>query len=171
MWFGSETDGELVCVWWICSAGVSIFVIVFCRYLSNWIVDYQERLKMFFEELHTILPDKTLIIWNLTMPLGQKIKGGFLVPEVRHCQPNHLHQSHTNYCPVCSTQVDKLSSPGLVIRIVILFLFISFYLSLRLWPVSLLRLRLSTRFPICVRMWSKPTSTAGLWQTLTGWMC
>ncbi|TMS02426.1 PC-esterase domain-containing protein 1A [Larimichthys crocea] len=61
------------------------------RYLSNWIVDYQERLKMFFEELHTILPDKTLIIWNLTMPLGQKIKGGFLVPEIKH-KVSHLRQ-------------------------------------------------------------------------------
>ncbi|KAG8006258.1 PC-esterase domain-containing protein 1A [Nibea albiflora] len=61
------------------------------RYMSNWIVDYQEHLKKFFEELHGILPDKTLIIWNVTMPLGQKIKGGFLVPEINH-KASHLRQ-------------------------------------------------------------------------------
>uniref|UniRef100_A0A672INJ3 Family with sequence similarity 113 n=1 Tax=Salarias fasciatus TaxID=181472 RepID=A0A672INJ3_SALFA len=52
------------------------------RYSRNWTGDYKENLHRCFEELKTILPEETLVIWNLTMPLGEKIKGGFLVPEV-----------------------------------------------------------------------------------------
>ncbi|XP_029970545.1 PC-esterase domain-containing protein 1A-like [Salarias fasciatus] len=54
------------------------------RYSRNWTGDYKENLHRCFEELKTILPEETLVIWNLTMPLGEKIKGGFLVPEIQH---------------------------------------------------------------------------------------
>ncbi|KAM7377508.1 hypothetical protein PAMA_014015 [Pampus argenteus] len=54
------------------------------RYNTSWIDDYKEDLHMFFEELSGILPEETLVIWNLTMPLGDRIRGGFLVPEIEH---------------------------------------------------------------------------------------
>uniref|UniRef100_A0A3Q3WTR0 Uncharacterized protein n=1 Tax=Mola mola TaxID=94237 RepID=A0A3Q3WTR0_MOLML len=56
------------------------------RYLSMWVDDYQENLQKFFVELKSVLPEEALVIWNLTMPLGEKIKGGFLLPEVHHRQ-------------------------------------------------------------------------------------
>lgn len=59
-----------------------IGLFVFCRYNCKWINDYKENLHKFFAELNAILPEETLVIWNLTMPLGERIKGGFLVPEV-----------------------------------------------------------------------------------------
>uniref|UniRef100_A0A3P9PI73 Protein fantom-like n=1 Tax=Poecilia reticulata TaxID=8081 RepID=A0A3P9PI73_POERE len=52
------------------------------RYNPKWVDDYKANLKRFFGELKSFLPEETLIIWNLTMPLGERIKGGFLVPEV-----------------------------------------------------------------------------------------
>ncbi|XP_028285044.1 PC-esterase domain-containing protein 1A [Parambassis ranga] len=58
------------------------------RYSVEWVDEYRENLNTFFEELRWILPQETLIIWNLTMPLGESIKGGFLVPEIRHKAPN-----------------------------------------------------------------------------------
>ncbi|XP_028330693.1 PC-esterase domain-containing protein 1A isoform X2 [Gouania willdenowi] len=54
------------------------------RYCNKWISEYRENLNRFFRELKEAVPQETLIIWNLTMPLGEKIKGGFLVPEVEH---------------------------------------------------------------------------------------
>ncbi|KAM7366108.1 hypothetical protein PAMP_015576 [Pampus punctatissimus] len=54
------------------------------RYNTSWINDYKENLHRFFEELSGILPEETLVIWNLTMPLGNRIKGAFLVPEIEH---------------------------------------------------------------------------------------
>uniref|UniRef100_A0A3Q2Q0A6 Family with sequence similarity 113 n=1 Tax=Fundulus heteroclitus TaxID=8078 RepID=A0A3Q2Q0A6_FUNHE len=52
-------------------------------YNPNWTADYKENLKRFFDELKMVLPEESLVIWNLTMPLGKRIKGGFLVPEVK----------------------------------------------------------------------------------------
>nr|XP_033465561.1 PC-esterase domain-containing protein 1A [Epinephelus lanceolatus] len=57
------------------------------RYKSTWLNDYRENLHKFFDELKEILPAETLVIWNLTMPLGERIKGGFLVPEIEHKAP------------------------------------------------------------------------------------
>ncbi|XP_041821625.1 PC-esterase domain-containing protein 1A [Chelmon rostratus] len=57
------------------------------RYLCNWTDNYKDNLHKFFLELSEILPEETLVIWNLTMPLGEKIKGGFLVPEIEHKAP------------------------------------------------------------------------------------
>ena len=47
---------------------------------------YKENLQKFFIELKETLPEETLVVWSLTMPLGEKIKGGFLVSEVCHPQ-------------------------------------------------------------------------------------
>ncbi|KAM6949160.1 PC-esterase domain-containing protein 1A-like [Aplochiton taeniatus] len=54
------------------------------RYSAKWVDEYKENLSRFFEELNSILPKDSLIMWNLTMPLGKRIRGGFLVPEIEH---------------------------------------------------------------------------------------
>lgn len=57
------------------------------RYGSVWEEDYKENLHQFFDQLNGILPPESLLIWNVTMPLGEKIRGGFLVPEIEHKAP------------------------------------------------------------------------------------
>lgn len=60
-----------------------VYVCTGCsRYSCSWVDDYKENLHRFFNELREALPEETLVVWNLTMPLGERIKGGFLVPEV-----------------------------------------------------------------------------------------
>ncbi|XP_061664601.1 PC-esterase domain-containing protein 1A [Syngnathoides biaculeatus] len=58
------------------------------RYTSEWVDKYRDDLKMFFKELLGILPKESLVIWSLAMPLGERIKGAFLVPEISHKAPN-----------------------------------------------------------------------------------
>ncbi|TRY87672.1 hypothetical protein DNTS_013619, partial [Danionella cerebrum] len=57
------------------------------RYNCQWASDYKENLTKFFRELKRILPKETLVLWNMTMPLGKKITGGFLIPEIQHMGP------------------------------------------------------------------------------------
>ncbi len=52
------------------------------RYGREWATEYMGNLNKFFSNLKTILPAESLVVWNMTMPLGKKIVGGFLVPEV-----------------------------------------------------------------------------------------
>ncbi|KAF3697616.1 Protein fantom Nephrocystin-8 RPGR-interacting protein 1-like protein [Channa argus] len=59
------------------------------RYKSTWTDDYKNHLCKFFDELRGTLPKETLVIWSLTMPLGERIRGGFLVPEIQH-KASHL---------------------------------------------------------------------------------
>ncbi|KAK2862761.1 hypothetical protein Q5P01_002294 [Channa striata] len=59
------------------------------RYKCNWTDDYKNHLYKFFDELRGTLPEKTLVIWSLTMPLGERIRGGFLVPEIEQ-KASHL---------------------------------------------------------------------------------
>ncbi|KAJ8262372.1 hypothetical protein GJAV_G00165670 [Gymnothorax javanicus] len=54
------------------------------RYGPKWVTQYRENLHKFFQQMKKILPPECLIIWNMTMPLGNKIIGGFLVPEIQH---------------------------------------------------------------------------------------
>ncbi|KAG7262407.1 hypothetical protein CRUP_024075, partial [Coryphaenoides rupestris] len=54
------------------------------RYEEVWEDDYKENLHQFFRGLVEVLPERSLVMWNLTMPLGHKILGGFLTPEVAH---------------------------------------------------------------------------------------
>ncbi|XP_030285945.1 PC-esterase domain-containing protein 1A-like [Sparus aurata] len=54
---------------------------------SGWMETYKENLQKFFIELKETLPEETLVVWSLTMPLGEKIKGGFLVSEIEHKAP------------------------------------------------------------------------------------
>ncbi|XP_072354086.1 PC-esterase domain-containing protein 1A isoform X2 [Scyliorhinus torazame] len=54
------------------------------RYGSNSIQQYRENLDTFFTRLNEVLLPECLVIWNMTMPLGKKIKGGFLIPELQY---------------------------------------------------------------------------------------
>ncbi|XP_048039909.1 PC-esterase domain-containing protein 1A-like isoform X2 [Megalobrama amblycephala] len=57
------------------------------RYSRQWASEYKENLNKFFRKLKAILPEESLVVWNMTMPLGKKIVGGFLVPEIQHMGP------------------------------------------------------------------------------------
>ncbi|KAM4714657.1 LOW QUALITY PROTEIN: PC-esterase domain-containing protein 1A-like [Anableps anableps] len=59
--------------------------------------DYKENLNKFFSEIKTIVCHSCLIVWVLTMPVGRKIKGGFLVPEVSHLGPTCYDIIETNF--------------------------------------------------------------------------
>lgn len=58
------------------------------RYSHKWNTDYKEDLHRLLGSLKEILPKETLVIWNLALPLGEYIKGGFLVPEIEHKASN-----------------------------------------------------------------------------------
>ncbi|KAL2078860.1 hypothetical protein ACEWY4_024604 [Coilia grayii] len=69
------------------------------RYGRLWEADYLENLTTFFRKLRSILPEDALIIWNMTMPLGEKIIGGFLVPEIAEFGPSlRFDIVEANYC-------------------------------------------------------------------------
>lgn len=55
---------------------------------------YKDNLQKFFSELKEILPEQTLVVWNLTMPVGEKIRGGFLVPQVHCYNPGQYNQTY-----------------------------------------------------------------------------
>uniref|UniRef100_A0A087Y8X7 Family with sequence similarity 113 n=1 Tax=Poecilia formosa TaxID=48698 RepID=A0A087Y8X7_POEFO len=57
------------------------------QYGLQSVAEYKENLIRFFSEIKTIACHNCLIIWVLAMPLGRKIKGGFLTPEVGHLGP------------------------------------------------------------------------------------
>ncbi|XP_045921826.1 PC-esterase domain-containing protein 1A-like isoform X1 [Micropterus dolomieu] len=57
------------------------------RYGVGCIEQYKENLHKFFGQITTIVHHDCFILWSLAMPLGKKIKGGFLVPEVSHLGP------------------------------------------------------------------------------------
>ncbi|XP_078250560.1 PC-esterase domain-containing protein 1A isoform X3 [Pogona vitticeps] len=54
------------------------------RYGSASMKQYQANLETAFDRLEAVLPSSCLVIWNMTMPLGRKIRGGFLIPELQH---------------------------------------------------------------------------------------
>ncbi|XP_048827539.1 PC-esterase domain-containing protein 1A isoform X2 [Brienomyrus brachyistius] len=53
------------------------------RYSRNWAPDYRENLQKLFSHLKRVLHPECLVLWNMTMPLGKRIVGGFLVPEIQ----------------------------------------------------------------------------------------
>ncbi|XP_053485120.1 PC-esterase domain-containing protein 1A [Ictalurus furcatus] len=57
------------------------------RYNRKWVPEYKENLNKFFVQLKAVLPEDSLVVWNMTMPLGKKIIGGFLVPEIQDVAP------------------------------------------------------------------------------------
>ncbi|KAA0723172.1 PC-esterase domain-containing protein 1A [Triplophysa tibetana] len=57
------------------------------RYSREWALEYRYNLRKFFVQLKNTLPEDSMVVWNMTMPLGKKIIGGFLVPEIQHVGP------------------------------------------------------------------------------------
>ncbi|XP_063042709.1 PC-esterase domain-containing protein 1A-like isoform X3 [Engraulis encrasicolus] len=57
------------------------------RYGRKWRDGYLQNLSTFFEKLKAILPEESLIIWNMALPLSKSIVGGFLVPEIAEFGP------------------------------------------------------------------------------------
>ncbi|KAH0615722.1 hypothetical protein JD844_026075, partial [Phrynosoma platyrhinos] len=51
------------------------------RYGPFSMKEYRANLEMAFNRLDAVLPSSCLVIWNMTMPLGPKVRGGFLIPE------------------------------------------------------------------------------------------
>uniref|UniRef100_H3A212 Family with sequence similarity 113 n=2 Tax=Latimeria chalumnae TaxID=7897 RepID=H3A212_LATCH len=54
------------------------------RYGREPMEDYKNNLEKLFTRLDEILLPECLVIWNMAMPLGKKISGGFLIPELQH---------------------------------------------------------------------------------------
>nr|XP_060635625.1 PC-esterase domain-containing protein 1A-like [Anolis sagrei ordinatus] len=54
------------------------------RYGPSSMKKYRSNLQMAFNRLDAALPSSCLVIWNMTMPLGPKVTGGFLIPELQH---------------------------------------------------------------------------------------
>uniref|UniRef100_A0A671S1S3 Family with sequence similarity 113 n=1 Tax=Sinocyclocheilus anshuiensis TaxID=1608454 RepID=A0A671S1S3_9TELE len=73
---------------------------VFSRYMESILTDFETGMKpdlvivnscvwdiSRWDKLKAILLAESLVVWNMTMPLGKKIVGGFLVPEIQHMGP------------------------------------------------------------------------------------
>lgn len=43
---------------------------------------YRLNLQRAFDRLVKVLPPSCLLVWNMALPLGHRVSGGFLVPEV-----------------------------------------------------------------------------------------
>ncbi|XP_029931733.1 PC-esterase domain-containing protein 1A-like isoform X3 [Myripristis murdjan] len=57
------------------------------RYGRKCLPEYRENLHKFFGQMKATVCHDCLILWLLSMPVGKKIKGGFLVPEIHHLGP------------------------------------------------------------------------------------
>ncbi|CAK6443529.1 unnamed protein product [Pipistrellus nathusii] len=51
------------------------------RYGPDWCSSYWDNLESLFRHLSQALPKSCLLVWNTAMPLGKKVKGGFLPKE------------------------------------------------------------------------------------------
>ncbi|XP_058889905.1 PC-esterase domain-containing protein 1A isoform X2 [Acipenser ruthenus] len=54
------------------------------RYGPSSMEEYRVNLGKFFTRLGEVLLPECLVMWNMAMPLGKKIYGGFLIPELQH---------------------------------------------------------------------------------------
>ncbi|XP_077790717.1 PC-esterase domain-containing protein 1A [Podarcis muralis] len=54
------------------------------RYGQSSMKAYRKNLETVFNRLDAVLPASCLVIWNMTMPLGPRVTGGFLIPELQH---------------------------------------------------------------------------------------
>ncbi|KAM3590332.1 uncharacterized protein V6R79_007699 [Siganus canaliculatus] len=54
------------------------------RYGPGRLDEYKENLHRFFSQIRSVVCCDCLILWSLAMPLGKRIRGGFLVPEVSY---------------------------------------------------------------------------------------
>uniref|UniRef100_F7GV20 PC-esterase domain-containing protein 1A isoform 2 n=1 Tax=Callithrix jacchus TaxID=9483 RepID=F7GV20_CALJA len=53
------------------------------RYGRCSMASYRENLQRVFVRMDQVLPDSCLLVWNMAMPLGERITGGFLLPELQ----------------------------------------------------------------------------------------
>ncbi|XP_007539648.2 PC-esterase domain-containing protein 1A [Erinaceus europaeus] len=44
---------------------------------------YRKNLEQVFVRMNQVLPESCLLVWNMAMPLGKRITGGFLLPELQ----------------------------------------------------------------------------------------
>lgn len=51
------------------------------RYGRCSMESYRKNLERVFVRMDQVLPDSCLLVWNMAMPLGERITGGFLLPE------------------------------------------------------------------------------------------
>uniref|UniRef100_A0A2K6TTL8 PC-esterase domain containing 1A n=1 Tax=Saimiri boliviensis boliviensis TaxID=39432 RepID=A0A2K6TTL8_SAIBB len=51
--------------------------------INSWKYRYRENLQRVFVRMDQVLPDSCLLVWNMAMPLGERITGGFLLPELQ----------------------------------------------------------------------------------------
>ncbi|XP_077157365.1 PC-esterase domain-containing protein 1A-like [Paroedura picta] len=54
------------------------------RYGTSSMKEYRMNLQAVFNRLDAVLSPSCLVLWSMTMPLGHKITGGFLIPELQH---------------------------------------------------------------------------------------
>ncbi|XP_067563765.1 PC-esterase domain-containing protein 1A isoform X4 [Pseudorca crassidens] len=54
------------------------------RYGRCSMESYRENLERVFMRMDQVLPDSCLLVWNMAMPLGERVTGGFLLPEMLH---------------------------------------------------------------------------------------
>nr|XP_045013791.1 PC-esterase domain-containing protein 1A isoform X2 [Jaculus jaculus] len=53
------------------------------RYGRYSMETYRENLERVFVRMDQVLPDSCLLVWNMAMPLGKRVTGGFLLPELQ----------------------------------------------------------------------------------------
>lgn len=54
------------------------------RYGSGSVDMYKENLDTLFTKMKEVLPETCLVIWNMTLPISKKARGGFLIPQVEY---------------------------------------------------------------------------------------
>ncbi|XP_045191184.2 PC-esterase domain-containing protein 1A-like [Mercenaria mercenaria] len=54
------------------------------RYGPSSVEQYKKNLNTLFKRLRKELPKTCLIMWNMTLPISKKARGGVLIPEVEH---------------------------------------------------------------------------------------
>lgn len=53
------------------------------RYGRCSMESYRKNLERVFLRMDQVLPDSCLLVWNMAMPLGERVTGGFLLPELQ----------------------------------------------------------------------------------------
>lgn len=64
--------------------GYSFCLGILCRYGSCSVDQYKENLHKLFTRLKEVLPESSLVIWNMTLPISKKARGGVLIPQVEY---------------------------------------------------------------------------------------
>ncbi|XP_052269705.1 PC-esterase domain-containing protein 1A-like isoform X2 [Dreissena polymorpha] len=54
------------------------------RYGPRSVDQYKENLETLFRRFKEVLPESCLVVWNMTLPISKKARGGFLIPQVEY---------------------------------------------------------------------------------------